>query len=219
MRRMITYMKLTKFGHACVRLEKDSRSLIIDPGAMTPEPGILEGVDTILITHEHFDHFEVDRLVTAADRNPHLAIYTCPGVARHLPQLGERVQVVNNGDKFSASGFEISVLGKKHHFSHPDVPPVDNIGFAIDEEVFHPGDALTVLEIPTLLAPGQAPWMTAPDLISYLRKIKPARAYAIHDGLLNDWGIKVLESVLSSEAEKLGADIRRLKPGESVELQ
>ena len=45
-----------------------------------------------------------------------------------------------------------------------------------------------------------------------------ASCYAIHDGLINEWGIKVLESVLNSEAERLGADIRRLKPGESVEL-
>jgi hypothetical protein len=65
---------------------------------------------------------------------------------------------------------------------------------------------------------GQAPWMTVPDLIVYLRTMAPRRAYAIHDGLINEWGIKVLESVLDSEAERLGADIRRLKPGESVEL-
>lgn len=211
-------MKLTKFGHACVRLEKGSRSLVIDPGAMTSEPGILDGVEAILITHEHFDHFEADRLFAAADRDPNLAIYTCLGVARHLAQLSDRVQVVNNGDTFSAAGFEVSVVGEKHHFSHPDSTPVDNIGFVIDQEVFHPGDALTILDIPTLLAPGQAPWMTVLDLISYLREIRPLRAYAIHDGLLNDWGLKVLESVLSAEAERLDADIRRLEPGESVEI-
>lgn len=118
----------------------------------------------------------------------------------------------------SVVGFEVSVIGEKHHFSHPDVPPVDNVGFLIDGKVFHPGDALTVVEVPTLLVPGQAPWMTAPDLINYLREVKPARAYAIHDGLINDWGIKVLESLLDAEANNLNADIRRLEPGESVEI-
>lgn len=212
-------MKLTKFGHACVRLEKDAQSLVIDPGAMTPEPNILDGAAAVLITHEHFDHFQADRLVAATAQDPHLTIYTCPGVARHLAQLRDRVQVVGNGDVFSVAGFEVAVVGEKHHFSHPDAPPVDNVGFLIDGEVFHPGDALTdVLDVSTLLVPGQAPWMTAPDLIAYLRRIRPRRAYAIHDGLINDWGIQVLESVLSSEAERLGADIRRLKPGESVEL-
>lgn len=211
-------MRLTKFGHACVRLEKDTRSLVIDPGVMTPEPGILEGSEAVLITHEHFDHFEADRLIKAVADDPELMIYTCSGVARHLHQLGERVQVVKNGDVFPVAGFLVKVVGEKHHFSHPDVPPVDNVGFLIDEEVFHPGDALNVLDVSTLLVPGQAPWMTVPDLISYLRRMRPDRAYAIHDGLINDWGIQVLESVLRAEAEKLGADIRRLKPGESVEI-
>lgn len=212
-------MKLTKFGHACVRLEKDSHRLLIDPGAMTPEADIFEGVEAVLITHEHFDHFEVDRLLKAVANQANLTIYTCPGVARHLEVLGERVRVVKNGDVFTIAGFEVSVVGEKHHYSHPDAPPVDNIGFLIDGEVFHPGDALTVVDVPTLLVPGQAPWMTVPDLIVYLRTMKPRRAYAIHDGLINEWGIKVLESVLKSEAKRLDVDIRRLQPGESVLLQ
>lgn len=211
-------MRVTKFGHACVRLEKNSRAIVIDPGAMTPEPEALAGVEAVLITHEHFDHFEPERLRAAAADNPDLIVYTCPGVARHLPELGDRVRVVRDGDVLDVAGFDITVVGEKHHFSHPDVPPVDNVGFLIDKEVFHPGDALTVVDVPTLLVPGNAPWMTVPDLIMYLRKVSPRRAYAIHDGLINEWGIQVLESVLASEAERLGAEIRRLVPGESVEL-
>ena len=48
-------MKLTKFGHACVRLEKNGHILVIDPGVMSQEPGILDGAQAILITHEHFE--------------------------------------------------------------------------------------------------------------------------------------------------------------------
>ena len=185
---------------------------------MTPEPGAMQDIDAILITHEHFDHFEPIRLAAAVRENPTLDIYTCAGVAGHLQELGDRVHVVRNGDTFSTCGFKVSVVGEKHHFSHPDAPPVDNVGFVIDDEVFHPGDALTILDIATLLVPGQAPWMTMPDLISYLRTVRPKRAYAIHDGLINEWGIMVLESVLTAEAERLGADIRRLKPGDSIEV-
>lgn len=201
-----------------MRLEKNGRALVIDPGAMTPEAEAVADAEAVLITHEHFDHFEPERLRAAVDGNPQLVVYTCPGVARHLAELGDRVRVVGQGDVLSVAGFEVTVVGEKHHFSHPDVPPVDNVGFVIDGEVFHPGDALTVIDVPTLLVPGQAPWMTVPDLIAYLRTMAPRRAYAIHDGLINDWGVKVLESVLAAEAERLGADIRRLKPGESVEV-
>lgn len=116
----------------------------------------------------------------------------------------------------SVAGLRVRAVGEKHHLSHPDVPPVDNVGFLIADEVFHPGDALTEVDVPTLLVPGQAPWMTVPDLIRYLRRM-PRRGYAIHDGLLNHWGLKVLDSVLRSEAERLQADIRWLRSGERVE--
>ncbi|MDA0635181.1 MBL fold metallo-hydrolase [Nonomuraea sp. MCN248] len=207
-------MRITKYGHACVRLEKGSRALVIDPGLMTPEPEALERAEAVLITHEHFDHFDADRL----REHPDLPVYTCPGVARQLADLGERVRVVENGDVLDVAGFRVRVVGEKHHVSHPDVPPVDNVGFLVDGEVFHPGDALTVVEAPTLLAPGQAPWMTVPDLIRYLRAVRPRRAYAIHDGLLNQWGLKVLDGVLDSEGERLGAEFRRLPVGGSAEV-
>lgn len=122
------------------------------------------------------------------------------------------------GETFAVPGFEVTVIGQKHHRSHPDVPPVDNVGFVIDGVVFHPGDALTITDVPILLVPAQAPWMTVPDLITYLRAMRPQRAYAIHDGLLNDWGLQVLDSVLQSEGDRLDAEVRRLAIGESVDL-
>jgi L-ascorbate metabolism protein UlaG (beta-lactamase superfamily) len=211
-------MDLWKFGHACVRLEKDGRALVIDPGAMTAEAEALADVDAVLVTHEHFDHFEPDRLRAAAAADPDLVVYTCPGVARHLTDLDDQVRVVADGDEVRVAGFQVRVVGEKHHPSHPDVPPVDNVGFLVDGEVFHPGDALTVVDAPTLLVPGQAPWMTVPDLIGHLRRTAPRRGYAIHDGLLNDWGLQVLDGVLRMEGERLDADIRRLLPGERVRL-
>lgn len=211
-------MEITKFGHACVRLEKDGRALVVDPGAMTPEAEALRDVEAVLVSHEHFDHFEPERLRAAMTGDAGLLMYTCAGVARHLADLGDRVRVLQDGDTVDVAGFQVRAVGEKHHRSHPDVPPVDNVGFLVDGEVFHPGDALTVVDVPTLLVPGQAPWMTVPDLIAYLRRMAPERAYAIHDGLLNDWGLQVLDSVLDSEAGRLGADIRRLPPGGRVRL-
>lgn len=138
---------------------KDGRAIVVDPGRMTPEPDALAAAEAVLITHEHFDP---ERL-----HGTRSEIYTCAGVARHLGGFGERVHVVREGDGFSAAGFDVVVAGEKHHFSHPDVPPADNVGFLIDGEVFHPGDALTEVEVPTLLVPGQAPWLTVPDMIDY----------------------------------------------------
>ncbi len=54
-------MRITKFGHACVRIEHDGRSLAIDPGWFT-DPEAVDGVGAVLITHEHPDHYDPTRL-------------------------------------------------------------------------------------------------------------------------------------------------------------
>jgi L-ascorbate metabolism protein UlaG (beta-lactamase superfamily) len=211
-------MQLTKLGHACVRVRKDDRTLVIDPGGLTPEDNAITGADAVLITHEHFDHLEAARLRKALTEDPRLTVYTCRAVAQILGDVGDRVRTVGEGDALDIAGFEVAVVGQKHEVVHPDVPPVENVGFFIDGEVFHPGDAFTVVDAPTLLVPGQAPWMKAPEMIEYLRAVGPRRAYAVHDGLLNEFGLGLLESQLTGEGEAQDADFRRLKPGESVQL-
>jgi L-ascorbate metabolism protein UlaG (beta-lactamase superfamily) len=211
-------MRLTKLGHSCVRLQKDDRTLVIDPGGLTPEGDALAGADAVLITHEHFDHYQAERLRQALTDDPRLTVYTCRAVAGELDDLGDRVRTVGDGDSLAIAGFDVAVAGQKHEVVHPDVPPVENIGFLIDGEVFHPGDAFTVLEAPTLLVPGQAPWMKAPEMIEYLRAVAPRRAFAVHDGLLNDFGLGLLDNQLAGEGKRQDAEFRRLQPGESVEL-
>jgi L-ascorbate metabolism protein UlaG (beta-lactamase superfamily) len=211
-------MRLTKLGHSCVRLQKDDRTIVIDPGGLTPEGDAIAGAEAVLITHEHFDHYAAERLREALTDDPRLTVYTCRAVAADLSDLGDRVCTVGEGDALTIAGFEVAVAGQRHEVVHPDVPPVENIGFLIDGEVFHPGDAFTVLQAPTLLVPGQAPWMKTPEMIEYLRAVAPRRALAVHDGLLNDAGLALLDSQLAGESKRQEAEIRRLRPGESVDI-
>jgi L-ascorbate metabolism protein UlaG (beta-lactamase superfamily) len=211
-------MTLTKYGHACVRIRKGGRSLVIDPGVLTDGREALAAVDAVLITHEHFDHFDAARLRGLTTVSPATQVYTCAGVAERLADLGERVHVLTDGDEVTLAGFTLRGVGSKHHYSHPDAPPVDNVGFLIDETVLHPGDALPDLRVPVLLAPGQAPWLTVPDLVTYLRRVRPGRTYAVHDGLLNEWGLHVLDGVLDMEAQRSGSVVRRLTVGEMIDL-
>lgn len=209
-------MKLTKLGHACVRLEKAGRTIVIDPGTFSGE-GLLDGAEAVLITHEHFDHVDKALLAKA---DPGLEIWTCQGVADHLGEIPPTVHVVRDGDAFDAAGFRVRVAGEWHAVNLPDVAPPQNIGFLVDEEVFYPGDAFTPppVEVPTVLVPTNAPWLRGADWIQYLRQVRPARAYSTHDGLLNEIGLGLVDAWLQGEADKQRADFRRLKPGESVEL-
>ena len=106
-------MELTKRGHACIVISDDDRRLVIDPGAFT-EPEALDGAAAVLVTHEHPDHFQPDRLRAALDADPALEIWTNRSVAGQLEGLGGRVHVVGNGDTFTAAGFDVSVHGELH---------------------------------------------------------------------------------------------------------
>ncbi|WP_042397471.1 MBL fold metallo-hydrolase [Streptacidiphilus carbonis] len=210
-------MELTKYGHACVRIEEDGRRLVVDPGGLT-EPSALDGADAVLVAHEHFDHFSEEVLRRAAEDNPALRIWTNSAVARKLDGLGARVTAVGDGDRFTAAGFDVSVHGAWHAVIHPEIPRIANIGFLIDGALFHPGDALTVpgTQVATLLLPVHGPWSTTGQLIDYVREIAPRDAFAIHDGALNDIGTAMLGNFLGSDLTP--ARYQRLAPGATAPL-
>ncbi|MGW7002190.1 MBL fold metallo-hydrolase [Streptomyces sp. NPDC054933] len=214
-------MKLTKKGHACVRLEKGGQTLVIDPGTFSEEDAAV-GADAVLVTHEHLDHFNEDRLRAALDANPAAEIWTLRSVADQLTAaFPGRVHTVGHGDTFSAAGFDIEVHGELHAVIHPDLPRITNIGFLVDGSLFHPGDALTVpdKDVRTLLLPVHAPWNKFSEIVDYLREVEPRQAYSIHDGLLNDNGHGVYDRNLGPSGPGIGAaEHRRIAPGESVEL-
>jgi L-ascorbate metabolism protein UlaG (beta-lactamase superfamily) len=210
----VSAMELTKFGHACVRLEKDGCRLVIDPGGLS-DPRALDGADAVLVTHEHFDHFSEEALRRAAAASPGLRIWTNSSVAGRLDGLGAQIATTGDGDAFTAAGFDIRVHGAWHAVIHPDVPRIPNIGFLVDETLFHPGDALTVPDGPidTLLLPVHAPWSTVGDLIDYVREVAPRDAYAIHDGALNDIGAAMVEGFLGEGGPGVPAQYHRLTSG------
>jgi L-ascorbate metabolism protein UlaG (beta-lactamase superfamily) len=211
-------MQLTKLGHACVRLEKGGARLVIDPGVWSG-PDALAGASAVLVTHEHPDHLDAPALQQALGADPGLEVWTNAAVAAHLPDAASQVHVVGHGDTFSAVGFSLAVYGHEHAVIHPSVPVIPNTGFAVDGEIFHPGDALTIPEDPmaTLLLPYNAPWLKVSEMIDYVRAVAPARAYAIHDGLLNANGLGLMANLLKL-AQPDGARYARLEPGTSVEL-
>jgi L-ascorbate metabolism protein UlaG (beta-lactamase superfamily) len=212
-------MELTKRGHACIVISEGDRRLVIDPGGFT-EADALDGASAVLVTHEHLDHFQPDRLRAALDADPALEIWTNRSVAGQLEGLGGRVHVVGNGDTFTAAGFDVSVHGELHAQIHPEIPQVKNVGFLVDGQVFHPGDAFTVPDEPvsTLLVPLHAPWSKIAEVIDYVRAVHADQAFAVHDGLLNDSGVQVTGSWLGERGPGTPTPFSRLAPGDSVEL-
>ncbi|WP_335978802.1 MBL fold metallo-hydrolase [Streptomyces sp. CA2R106] len=208
-------MELTKKSHACVRLEREGRTLVIDPGAFT-EPDAVAGVDAILVTHEHADHFSEDRLRAGLESNPAAELWTLASVADAMSAaFPGRVHTVGHGDSFTAAGFDVQVHGELHAVIHPDIPRIRNIGFLIDRAVFHPGDALTLPghAVDTLLLPVQAPWSKISEVIDYVREVRPRRSVDVHDALLTDLARPIYDMQIGNLG---GADHLRLAPGEAL---
>ncbi|MFF8419896.1 MBL fold metallo-hydrolase [Streptomyces sp. NPDC015680] len=211
------HLTLTKKTHSCIRLEKDGRTLAIDPGGFSEQDAAV-GADAILVTHEHPDHFDEGRLRAALDADPAAEIWTLRSVADRLAAaFPGRVHTVGNGDTFTAAGFDVQVHGELHAVIHPDIPRITNIGFLVDGSLFHPGDALTVPDHPvdTLLLPVMAPWNKISEVIDYVREVKPRRAIDIHDALLTDLARPIYDNQIGSLG---GTDHGRLAPGDSTGL-
>ena len=204
-------MRLTKFTHACVRLEKDGRTLLIDPGSFSEEAAF-ERADAILVTHEHADHIDVER-VSALDA----PIYTTAGVGAELKALGDRVHVVADGQTFDAAGFSIRAYGKDHAVILPEWGvPCENVGFLVDDAVYHPGDSFTRPDraVHTNLVPISGPWFSLPPAVEYARAVQSEQLTGIHDALLSELGLGMMPRFLNS-------DDRPYKPlhvGESLDI-
>lgn len=198
-------MRITKYTHACVRLEHDGRVLVIDPGTWS-EPAALRGADAVLVTHEHTDHIDVLRLIG-------LGVPVYAPAEANIPQL--EVTAVTSSEEFTAAGFHMRAVGGRHTFIYNGQPDCANLGYIIDDAIYHPGDSLHVPAEPiqTLLVPAQASWMKTAETIDFVKAINPQRAFAIHDAQLNDRG---LQSVNGWLAEQIGAGYRYLAPGESI---
>ena len=217
-------MKLIKFGHSCVRLEKDGRALVIDPGVFSDVKAALDGADAVLITHEHPDHIDADALRTAMGENADLRVWAPATVAASLvdtlPDARDRVTTAEPESGFTAAGFDVRTFGGQHAVIHLLLPVVANICYLIDGAVYHPGDSFTVPSAPVsaLLVPIHAPWSKISEVIDFAIAVRAPQAFQIHDGLLNDTGRAMVEGLVTRLSAPFGTTFRHLDVGDSVEL-
>lgn len=211
-------MRVTKYTHSCIRVE-GSGVLVVDPGAFS-EPEALTGADAVLITHEHIDHLEPDRLAEAHRANPALAVYAHEQVLPKLAALGDAVNPVAPGQAFSAAGLDIRGYGGQHAVIHPDLPRIANLAYLISDgstSLYHPGDSFEVPEdasVDVLFAPIAAPWLKISESIDFVRAVKPGRAFALHDAFVTETGAGIVGNLLGSLS---GAAYRRLAPGTGID--
>ena len=213
-------MRIAKFGHACVRVEHDGHVLVLDPGAWS-EPEAVDGATAVLVTHEHADHLSLEHL-----RRTDAPVFTIDAVAKAIERDGgadvtERVTVVAPGQSFDA-GLPVTAVGELHAVIHEDLPRFHNSGFLVeagDTRLYHPGDAFTGpgQDVDVLCLPVHAPWSKVAEVVDFGRAVAAPRVLAVHDGLLNDRGLALVERLVGGMLGQRGHTYERLEPGADLD--
>ncbi|MFA6577253.1 MAG: MBL fold metallo-hydrolase [Nocardioides sp.] len=189
-------MRITKFGHACVRVEHDGAVVVLDPGMFTDAEAV-DGATAVLITHEHPDHYLPDHLRACA-----APVFTIDAVAARIredaPDVAERVTVVTPDQLFDA-GVPVRAVGELHAVIHPDYPRFFNSGYVLslgDAKIYHPGDSLTAPgeAVDLLLTPVSAPWLKVSEAVDFVRAVGAPRNLAIHDRVYSDVGLGMVDA-------------------------
>lgn len=210
------HVELTKHTHSTVVLSKDDFTLVIDPGAYTPNSAeLVAGTTAVLITHDHPDHFDAGILTAALDAQPSLHVWAPANVATALGVHDGRVVAVSAGDSVEAAGFQVAVFGEHHAAVHADLPLMTNLAYLIDGAVYHPGDSYVVpdVAVQTLLVPASGPWTNLGEGIDFVRAAKPSRSIRIHDLTLSEGeGASFAQFI----GDLTGVPLTTLEVGESI---
>lgn len=177
-------MDVTRFGHAAVLVEVAGTRVLFDPGAFsTPATFELTDLDAIVVTHQHPDHLDRDRIGGLVAANPHARLLAEPETAESL----EGWDATRDGATFAVGAVTLTGVGSRHAEILPTLPRVGNVGILVSADgeptFFHPGDTYEHRpeNVDILALPLSAPWAKIAETVDFLKSVAPRTAFPIHD--------------------------------------
>jgi len=172
-------MKITKLVHSCLLVEMPApidRTVLFDPGEMsTVDVDSLVYLDDIIITHGHYDHFDLGLIKKLVAKFPDV----------HITAPDEVVEVLNKESiaATSAASEGIELFDSPHEFGAPLIPqPPQEIGVHYLGKLSDPGDSHSFTEtMPVLVLPVQAPWGSTLRAVELASQLKPKVIIPVHD--------------------------------------
>jgi L-ascorbate metabolism protein UlaG (beta-lactamase superfamily) len=218
-------MKISKYIHSCILVERGTERLLIDPGPFTFIEGSVKasdfkGVTTVLFTHKHYDHYDIVALKQILQNNPEAAVLTNKTTAEILNEAGIAVDLLEEGT-VARGNFTIQAYPMEHEPLPLPVP--QNTAFLINEQFLHPGDSLSqkVFEraVQVSALPVAAPWLTMLSSLDFACRHRPEQVLPVHDGFVKDFfterQYQNWDSLLADRGMKFNG-LR--KPGDSIEI-
>lgn len=179
-------MKVTKLGHCCMVIETRGVKILTDPGMFSTAQNELTGIELLLITHEHADHYHIDSVKAILKNNPNIKIITNKAVGKLLSAEGIKFELVGDGQSYTHKDVVVSGHGTKHAVIYKDFGQVENTGFFVDGKLFFPGDAFynPKVQVEILALPVSGPWAKISEVITYALDVKPKIAFPVHDAVM-----------------------------------
>jgi glyoxylase-like metal-dependent hydrolase (beta-lactamase superfamily II) len=142
-------MIISKHSHSCLLIKEANQTILIDPGNYTYEDkaldiSSLEGLDYILITHEHPDHMYIPFMKELVEKFPDVKIISNESAVKVLKEA--------NIEALMESSSDITISPTPHERVFGVVPP-ENIQFSLFNKLTHPGDSLHFLLNTPILTP------------------------------------------------------------------
>lgn len=181
-------MEITKFGHCCLLIKEGALMILTDPGMYTTAQDRITGIDVVLITHEHQDHYHLESVRAILRHNPQAKVYTINSVGQLLAAAGVPFALLEHGQAVTEREVPIEAYGQDHGVIHPSWPRSSNTGYFINRRLWYPGDALTVPPHPVeiLALPVAGPWLKLAEVIDFAAAIKPRQSFPVHDAMYRD---------------------------------
>jgi hypothetical protein len=74
------------------------------------------------------------------------------------------------------------------------------------------------IDVDTLLVPVHAPWSKLAEVVDFVVSVRAPRAFQIHDALLNDTGLGMVEGHVTRLGSRYGTTFSHLAVRESIEI-
>ena len=213
-------MKLTKYEHACLVLQNEGKSLVIDPGEFSPSVPLDVTYDYVIITHEHADHLAAEKLKSIYLKNPSVHFFVNQNVYdQALRKLSPMHTIIDAGVTAKIEGFDLVFFGHDHAVIYKTSPCLNN-GVLVNGALYYPGDSLDLPNVPVelLALPAAAPWLKTSEAMDFVKAVKPKKAFLTHDAMLSDIGHMFTSTWIKSAGEEVGTELVELKPGSTYDF-